>query len=165
MPRRGRGRAGAIRLEVRESPIQGRGVFAGEPIAAGTRIIEYAGEVISEGEGDARYDEAAMGRHHTYLMSLSDGRCIDAAVGGNDARFINHSCDPNCESVEEGGRVWIEAIRPIARGEELTYDYLYERAEGDDERFYRCRCGAPACRGTILVARDETGAREGESVR
>jgi uncharacterized protein len=151
MPRRRRERDAEIRLEVRASEIQGLGVFAGEPIAARTRIIEYTGEVISEAEGDARYDDESMPRHHTFLMSLDDGRCIDAAVGGNDARFINHSCGPNCETIEVDGRVWIEAIRPIAAGEELTYDYKFERSEDDDETFYRCRCGAPNCRGTILV--------------
>jgi SET domain-containing protein len=158
MPRRGRSRTDEIRLEVRDSTIQGVGVFARQPIAAGTRVIEYAGEVISEREGDDRYDDRTMARHHTYLMALDDGRCIDAAVGGNEARFINHSCEPNCETVEEGGRVWIDAIRPISAGEELTYDYRYERSEGDDESFYRCGCGAAACRGTILVPR-ETPAR------
>jgi SET domain-containing protein len=154
MPRRSRGRDDRTRLEVRESPIQGRGVFAAQPIAAGTRIIEYTGEVISESEADQRYDDESMARHHTFLMALDDGRCIDAAVGGNDARLINHSCEPNCETVEVDGRVWIEAIRPIAAGEELSYDYKYDRSEDDDETFYRCRCGAPSCRGTILVPRE-----------
>ena len=139
---------------MRDSAIQGAGVFAGEPIAAGTRIIEYTGEVISEREGDARYDDPTMARHHTFLMTLEGGRCIDAAVGGNEARFINHSCEPNCESVAVDGRVWIDAIRPIAAGEELTYDYAYERAAGDDESFYRCGCGAPTCRRTILAPRE-----------
>lgn len=143
-------------IQVRASAIQGLGVFARRTIAAGTRIIEYAGEVISESEGAARYDDRAMPRHQTFLMSLDDGRCIDAGVGGNEARFINHSCEPNCEAVEVDGRVWIDAIRPIAAGEELTYDYAYARDEGDDESFYRCGCGAPACRGTILAPREVT---------
>ena len=145
---------------MRDSTIQGVGVFAREPIAAGTRIIEYAGEVISEREADVRYDDRTMARHHTYLMALVDGRCIDAAVGGNDARFINHSCEPNCETVAVDGRVWIDAIRPITAGEELTYDYAYERAAGDDESFYRCRCGAPTCRRTILAPREAAGGVE-----
>ena len=150
-------------IEVRTSAIHGRGVFAHRLIAEGTRVIEYAGEVISEREGDARYDERTMERHHTFLMALADGRCIDAAVDGNDARLINHSCDPNCQAVEVDGRVWIEAIRPITAGEELSYDYAYGRHEGDDESFYRCRCGATACRGTLLAPRDsseETTVRE-----
>jgi SET domain-containing protein len=146
-------------IEVRASPIQGLGVFARRPIAEGTRLIEYAGEVISEAEGDARYEEAAMARHHTYLMALEDGRCIDAAVGGNESRFINHSCEPNCEAVEEDGRVWIETLEPIAAGQELTYDYAYERAADEDEAFYQCGCGASRCRRTILAPRDPV--REG----
>jgi hypothetical protein len=141
-------------IEVRASAIQGLGVFARRTIAEGTRIIEYAGEVISQREGDARYDDGAMPRHQTFLMSLDDGRCVDAAVGGNESRFINHSCEPNCEAVEVDGRVWIHAIRRIAAGEELAYDYAYARADGDDESFYRCGCGAPACRGTILAPRE-----------
>lgn len=142
-----------IPLEVRPSGIQGLGVFACGPIAPGTRIIEYTGEVISEEEGDRRYDDRGMARHQTFLFALSDGRCIDGALGDNVARFINHSCDPNCETVEIDGTIWIEAIRPIAAGEELTYDYAYERTEGDEARasFYRCRCRAPGCRGTILA--------------
>jgi uncharacterized protein len=147
-------------IEVRASTIQGFGVFARRPIAAGTRIIEYAGEVISEREGDARYDERIMERHHTVLMALEDGRCIDAAVGGNESRFINHSCEPNCEAVEEAGRVWIEALAPIGAGEELTYDYSYERSDDDDEGFYRCGCGTRACRGTILAPREGANERD-----
>ena len=149
--------------EVRASEIQGRGLFARRPIDAGVRIIEYAGEVISAAEGDLRYDESRMERHETYLFALSDGRCIDGASQGNDARFANHSCEPNCEAVEVDGRIWIEALRPIAPGEELTYDYAYERSEGDDARegFYRCACGAPGCRATILAPREDGAAAAG----
>jgi len=140
-------------IEVRSSAIDGRGVFARAPIPAGTRVTEYTGEVISEAEGDRRYDDRRMDRHHTFLFALSDGRCIDGGVGGNEARFINHSCDPNCEAVEEDGHIFIEALRDIAPGEELTYDYAYEWEDGDDVRasFYRCGCGTPACRSTILT--------------
>jgi SET domain-containing protein len=139
-------------LEVRASPIQGRGVFARRPIPAGQRIIEYTGEVISDEEADHRYDRV-MERHATYLFGLADGTCIDGAAGGNEAHLINHSCDPSCEAVEVDGRIWIDAIRHIAAGEELTYDYAYERDEGDEARadFYGCRCGAGGCRGTILA--------------
>ena len=142
--------------EVRPSTIEGLGLFARRFIAEGTRIIEYAGEVISAAEGDRRYDESAMERHQTFLFALSDGRCIDGASQGNEARFANHSCEPNCEAVEEDGRIWIESIRPIAAGEELTYDYGFERGDGDEdarEHFYRCACGAPRCRSTILSPR------------
>ncbi|HJT63617.1 MAG TPA: SET domain-containing protein-lysine N-methyltransferase, partial [Candidatus Limnocylindria bacterium] len=119
-------------FEVRPSPIHGLGVFACRPIAAGLRLIEYTGEVISDEEADRRYDDHAMERHETYLFGLADGTCIDGAAGGNEAHLINHSCDPNCEAVEVDGHIWIEAVRPIAAGEELTYDYAYERTEGDE---------------------------------
>jgi uncharacterized protein len=80
---------------------------------------------------------------------------VDAAVGGNESRFINHSCNPNCEAViEDGRRIYIEALQDIPVGEELVYDYQYERMDdhtADDERFYACKCGAPGCRGTILA--------------
>jgi len=145
-------------IEVRESTIQGLGVFARRSIPAGARIIEYTGEVISDEEADRRYNDAGMLRHHTFLFSLEDGRCIDAAVGGNEARFINHSCAPNCQALEADSRIWIEAIRPIEAGEELTYDYAYARSECDEALWplYVCRCGAPGCRGTILALVEDT---------
>jgi SET domain-containing protein len=156
---------GGVQIEVRESAIQGRGVFALRPIPAGTRIIEYAGEVISDDEADRRYDDRNMDRHHTFLFSLDDGRCIDAAVGGNEARFINHSCAPNCQALETDGRIWIESIGPIEPGEELTYDYAYARSECDEalEALYVCRCGAPSCRGTILAVGEELAHPAGRS--
>ena len=141
-------------FELRRSAIQGRGAFALRTIRAGTRIIEYVGEVIDQEEADRRYDDAQMKRHHTFLFSLDSGDVIDAAVGGNDARFINHSCDPNCQAIETRGRIFIEALRTIRPGEELLYDYAYERTKDtteEDERLYACRCGAPNCRGTILA--------------
>ena len=141
-------------FEVRQSAIQGRGGFAARPIRKGTRIIEYVGEKISQKEADRRYDDASMKRHHTFLFALDSGKVIDAAVGGNDARFINHSCDPNCQAVEEGDRIFIEAIRGIAPGEELYYDYAYERSSAttpEDEALYKCLCGSAKCRGSILA--------------
>ena len=142
---------------LRPSRLHGRGAFALATIRAGTRIIEYTGERISHAEADARYDDEAMDHHHTFLMVVNRSWVIDAAFGGNDARFINHSCDPNCEIVTERGRVFIDALRDIAPGEELTYDYAYEREAGDDEHAetrYPCRCGAPGCRRTILAPAD-----------
>lgn len=139
---------------LRRSAIQGRGAFAIRPIRRGTRIIEYVGECITPAEADRRYDDSGMGRHHTFLFSVDKRKVIDAAVGGNEARFINHSCAPNCEAVDERRRIYIEAIRDIAPGEELTYDYAYERDGTEDEeweRLYVCKCGAPTCRGTILA--------------
>jgi uncharacterized protein len=141
-------------FELRESSIQGRGGFAIRPIRKGTRIIEYVGERISPDEADTRYDDGRMGRHHTFLFSVDSKTVIDAAVDGNEARFINHSCAPNCEAIDERKRIYIEAIRSIAPGEELTYDYAYERDGTEDEdweRIYMCKCGAPTCRGTILA--------------
>jgi len=157
-----RGAAGARRqrrrlFALRGSPLHGRGAFALVPIRKGTRVVEYEGERIGHAEADARYDDAAMEHHHTFLMVVNRTWVIDAAVGGNEARFINHSCDPNCEIVTERGRAFIDAIRDIAPGEEITYDYAYEREEGDDEHAetrYPCRCGAPGCRRTILAPPD-----------
>ena len=141
-------------FELRKSDIQGRGAFATRRIRKGTRIIEYIGEKITSEEGDERYDDSAMGRHHTFLFSLDNGYVIDAAVGGNEARFINHSCDPNCEAIIEKGHIYIDALRTIHPGEELAYDYAYERSDDhteEDEALYKCRCGAENCRGTILA--------------
>lgn len=144
----------SARLHVlRPSRLHGTGAFAAVPIRRGTRIIEYTGERISHAEADARYDDDAMERHHTFLMIVNRKWVLDAAVGGNDARFINHSCDPNCEIVVARGRVFIEAIADIRPGEEITYDYWYEREEDEDasaDARYPCRCGAATCRGTIL---------------
>ena len=139
---------------LRQSAIQGRGAFATRPIKRGTRIIEYTGERISHAVADERYDDGKMGRHHTFLFTIDSKTCIDAAVDGNDARFINHSCAPNCEAIDEKKHIYIEAIRDIAEGEELTYDYAYERDGTEDEEWeqlYVCKCGAPTCRGTILA--------------
>jgi len=143
-------------FEVRRSSIQGRGAFARRKIRKGTRIIEYTGERVSHEEADRRYDDEHMKRHHTFLFTLDRKTCIDAAVNGNDARFINHSCDPNCEAVIDGAHIYIEALRTIQPDEELVYDYQYEReddATDDDEKLYPCRCGSPKCRGTILAPR------------
>ncbi|MGQ0648700.1 MAG: SET domain-containing protein [Gemmatimonadaceae bacterium] len=138
---------------IRQSKIQGRGGYATRDIRKGERIVEYLGERISWAEADRRYDDTKMTRHHTFLFTVNRRTIIDAAVGGNDARFINHSCAPNCEAVEEGGRIYIEAIRDIPKDEELVYDYAYARDKETteaDEALYVCRCGAPTCRGSIL---------------
>lgn len=138
---------------IRKSAIQGRGAFAVRRIRKGTRIIEYVGEPITQREADERYDDDAMERHHTFLFSVDDDLVIDGAVGGNDSRFINHSCAPNCEAVIEDGRIWIEALETIQPGAELVYDYAYERSGEPDaswDELYACRCGAANCRGTIL---------------
>lgn len=142
-------------FEIRASPIQGVGAFATRGIRKGSRLIEYAGERVTSEEADARYpDDESQARHHTFLFAIDDDVVIDAAVDGNDARFINHSCAPNCDAVIENGRIWIEAIRDIAPGEELAYDYAFvleERHTPAAKRRYPCHCGAPTCRGTILA--------------
>jgi SET domain-containing protein len=141
--------------KVRKSGIQGRGVFAARKLRKGQRVIEYAGERISNKEADRRYDDDTMKRHHTFLFTLDSRTVIDGAVDGNDARLINHSCDPNCEAVIEGKRIFIYALKTIHPGTELAYDYMYERTGENDEeleKFYACRCGSENCRGTIMKA-------------
>lgn len=142
-------------FEIRRSPIQGLGAFATRPIGKGTRLIEYTGERITTDEADARYpDDESQARHHTFLFAIDDDVVIDAAVDGNEARFINHSCAPNCDAVIDDARIWIEAIRDIAPGEELAYDYAFvleERHTPAAKRRYPCSCGARTCRGTILA--------------
>lgn len=139
-------------FEVRRSSIQGRGVFAIQPIRKGKRITEYLGEPITHKEADRRYDDS-KGRHHTFLFILDDDTVLDARYGGSDARYINHSCDANCESVIEDGHIWIDAIASIRPNTELVYDYQFEWQddyEPEDVRYYACRCGSATCRGTIL---------------
>ena len=141
------------RIAIGPSRIQGLGAFASQFIPAGTRLIEYTGERLTPEEADARYPEDGS-RHHTFLFAIDEGIVIDAAVGGNDARFINHSCDPNCDAVVDDDRIWIETIRDVQPGEELAYDYAYELAERHSpaaKRRYPCSCGARTCRGTILI--------------
>lgn len=145
---------------MRISRIHGRGVYAARKIAKGERIIEYRGELISWKEADRRPPSDPDDPHHTFFFSLSDGkRVIDAGTGGNAARWINHSCDPNCETEEdeEGKRVYIQALRDIRRGEELFYDYsliIDERMTPTLKRNYECRCGARECRGTMLALKN-----------
>jgi len=138
-------------FDIRDSPIQGRGAFANRKIRAGTRLVEYAGERISNDVADERYDESRMRRHHTFLFTLTPRTVVDGAVNGNESIYINHSCDPNCEAVIEDGRIWIEAVRTIQESEELAYDYQYENTgDPEQEEFYKCNCGAPNCRGSIM---------------
>ncbi|HEX6134562.1 MAG TPA: SET domain-containing protein-lysine N-methyltransferase [Longimicrobiales bacterium] len=141
-------------FEVRRSRIQGRGVFATRRIRAGTRLIEYRGEVISDEEADRRYPFDEDERHHTFLFRLDSGDVIDAGPRGSIAKYINHSCDPNCEAVEEDDRIYIYSLHDIAKGEELVYDYnfvLDEPHNTANKRLYPCNCGAAKCRGTILA--------------
>lgn len=139
---------------LRRSEIQGTGAFATRLIRRGQRIIEYTGAHIDNDEADRRYDDEKMKRHHTFLFIVDDKEIIDGADGGNDSAYINHSCDPNAEAVIEGKRIFIYALRTIRPGEEIAYDYQYERTEdhtAEDEKFYKCLCGSPKCRGSILA--------------
>ncbi len=141
-------------FEIRPSPMQGLGAFATRAIPAGTRLVEYTGERLTPAEADARYPDVPDERHHTYLFAIDDDVVIDAAIGGNEARFINHSCDPNCDAIADEARIWIETIRDVAPGEELAYNYAYrleQRHTPTAKRRYPCTCGAATCRGTILA--------------
>ncbi len=140
-------------IKVRNSRIQGKGVFATKRIKKGQRIIEYIGERISPEEETLRYDDESMDRHHTFLFAIDEKTTIDAGRIGNDAKYINHSCDPNCEAVDEEGRIFVEAIKNIQPGTELFYDYAFEQEEPLTQELidmYPCHCGTKKCRGTIL---------------
>lgn len=145
-------------FRLRRSRIQGRGAFATRPIRKGQRVAEYVGEHITNDEANARYVDTAMERHHTFLFAIDDDIAIDGARGGNDSKYFNHSCMPNCESVIVGKRVFIVAVRAIDAGSELTYDYRYERngfTNAEAREQYPCRCGTPECRGTIMLPREK----------
>jgi uncharacterized protein len=140
--------------KVRGSNIHGRGMFASKAIPKGTRVIEYVGERITKAEGWrrelARQERAKRGGDGCiYIFELNTKVDIDGSVLWNSARYINHSCDPNCESQVVRGRVWIVAIRDIRPGEELSYDYYYDF---DHYHEHPCRCGARDCAGYIVKA-------------
>jgi len=142
-------------FEVRHSAVHGYGVFAARRIRKGTTVIEYLGERVSHREADARYEDKDPNDNHTFLFTVDAKTVIDAGVNGNEARFINHGCDPNCESTTSNRRVFIEAIRTIQPGEELSYDYQIQRDSDDApnvDEIYACRCGAQNCRGSMLEA-------------
>lgn len=148
----GRGRA----FKMVQSKIHGRGVRATRDIPEGERLMEYVGEIITPGEADRRYPFDEEEPHHTFLFSVNSRKIIDAAHHGNVARWINHSCDPNCEAVVEKGRVFIYSLRDIKKGEELVYDYWFVLDEPHTKKMkalYPCRCGSKNCRGTILADR------------
>jgi hypothetical protein len=140
-------------IEVRDSDVHGRGVFAVAPIKKGTRILEYLGDRISHDAADARYEDHDENDNHTFLFIVDKHTVIDAGFRGNDARFINHQCEGNCESVIQNRRVFIDAVRDIAPGQELGYDYEIGRDKDDPpnvDEIYACRCGSEKCRGTML---------------
>ncbi|MGE5117671.1 MAG: SET domain-containing protein [Betaproteobacteria bacterium] len=155
-PPRATGKApnGGRRIQVRRSGVHGKGVFALRPIARGETVIEYKGEVITWPEALRRHPHDPHDPHHTFYFHVDDKHVIDAGVGGNAARWINHACRPNCEADEVDGRVFIRALRAIRPGEELFYDYglvIDERYTPKLKKQFECRCGAPRCRGTMLA--------------
>ncbi|GAA6142228.1 SET domain-containing protein-lysine N-methyltransferase [Hydrogenophaga sp. 5NK40-0174] len=146
------------RLQTRRSGVHGKGVYAVQDIAAGNRLIEYTGEVITWKEALRRHPHDPKDPNHTFYFHIDDKHVIDAKYGGNSARWINHSCNPNCEADVDGGRVFIEALRDIKAGEELFYDYgLVIDAPQTPELLaeYPCWCGSANCRGTLLSPPDE----------
>ncbi len=125
-----------------------------QDIAEGETIIEYVGQIISWKEAQRRHPHDPKDPNHTFYFSLEDGNVIDALFGGNSSRWINHSCDGNCDADEENGRVFIKALRNIKAGEELNYDYGLIIDEPYTKKLkaeYPCWCGAKSCRGTLLA--------------
>lgn len=131
------------RIVFKTSAIHGTGGFARAPIPAGTPVIEYVGQVIGKAESLRRCEA-----NNEYIFELDEERDLDGNVSWNPARFLNHSCAPNCEAVLDGGRVWIEALRDIGSGEELTFNYGYDL---EDFREHPCRCGSAECVGYIVA--------------
>jgi SET domain-containing protein len=149
---------------VRHSKIHGNGVFARRRIAADTCVIEYAGERITARKAASRKSADPDNPFHTFFFSLENGRLIDGASDGNDARWINHCCEPNCEAREEDGRIFIFTLRDIKRGEELNYDYglvVAERHTPAIKQAYGCLCGAASCRGTMLAPKRKSRKQKG----
>ena len=145
---------GGRKIQARQSAIHGKGVFAVQDIAEGESIIEYVGEVITWKEAQHRHPHDPDDPNHTFYFHVDDNRVIDAKHGGNSSRWINHSCDPNCEADDENGRVVIKALRNIQAGEELNYDYgliLDEPYTKKIKAEYPCWCGGKSCRGTLLA--------------
>ncbi|GAA5236597.1 SET domain-containing protein [Verticiella sediminum] len=140
---------------LRRSRVHGTGVYAARKIPAGTRIFEYQGEIISPDEADRRHPVNPDDPFHTFFFALSNDTVIDGNVNGNDSRWVNHSCEPNCETEEtDDHKVYIVALEDVARGDELFFDYglvLDERITKTVREQYRCLCGTPSCRGTMLA--------------
>jgi SET domain-containing protein len=145
------------RLQVRRSGVHGKGVYALTTLRKGELLIEYKGEVIPWDEALRRHPHDPSQPDHTFYFHLEDGSVIDGNVQGNSARWINHSCDPNCEAEDDEGRIFIKALRKIRPGEELFFDYqlmIDERRTRKLEQRYACWCGATTCRGTMLAPKD-----------
>jgi SET domain-containing protein len=143
-------------IEVRASGVHGRGVYATAPIRKGARIIEYTGKRLPWKKAMDLPARDADDPYHTVFFSLENGDVIDAAIGGNESRWINHSCDPNCETFEEDDRIFVYTLRSLKAGDELLYDYKMvpaERRTKKIEKEFACHCGSAKCRGTMLEPR------------
>jgi SET domain-containing protein len=152
-------RTNARRIQVRQSGVHGKGVFAIQDIAKGETVIEYIGEIISAQEAEDRHPHNPSDPNHTFYFQIDDDLVIDALHGGNSARWINHSCSPNCKPVVEDSRVFIRAKKNIAAGEELNYDYgliIDERITPKLMAEYPCWCGSSKCRKTLLAGKPVT---------
>lgn len=137
--------------------MHGKGVFALQDIAEGETLIEYVGEVISWEEAQYRHPHDPNDPNHTFYFHVNEDRVIDALHGGNSSRWINHSCDPNCEADEDNDRIFIKAIRNISAGQELNYDYGLIIDEPYTKKLkaeYPCWCGSANCRGTLLSPKE-----------
>ena len=146
--------ASSRRIQTRRSGVHGKGVYAVTDLAEGETLIEYVGEVITWDEALNRHPHDPKDPNHTFYFHIDEGHVIDAKYGGNSSRWINHSCDPNCEAEIDEGRVFIRALRNIAAGEELFYDYglvIDEPYTPKLKAQYPCWCGAQNCRSTLLA--------------
>ena len=156
-PSRSTPSASGKRIQVRRSGVHGKGVFALQDLAEGETLIEYVGEVISWDEAQDRHPHDPQDPNHTFYFHVNEDRVIDALFGGNSSRWINHSCNPNCEADEDNDRIFIKAIRNIQAGEELNYDYGLIIDEPYTKKLkaeYPCWCGAKNCRGTLLSPKE-----------
>lgn len=141
------------RVIVRQSPVHGKGVFALRALAAGERVLEYKGMITAWREAVRQHRREGVAGH-TFLFGLSDGRVIDGSRGGNSARWLNHACAPNCETIEDAGRIFIHTLRPVGEGEELFIDYLLavdDPLDEDIRRQYACWCTSVGCRQSMLA--------------
>ena len=145
--------AGGRRIQVRRSGVHGKGVYAVQRIPKGEVLIEYVGERITWKEALRRHPHNPKDPNHTFYFHINDEEVIDAAYGGNAARWINHACEPNCEADEVDGRVFIKSLRTLQPGEELFYDYgltIDDRYTPALKKQYACHCASRRCRGTML---------------
>lgn len=146
------------RVQMRRSEVHGNGVFAAQDLKAGELLIEYTGEVIDWKEALRRHPHDPTQPNHTFYFHIDDKNVIDGGVNGNDAKWINHACDPNCEADEQDGRIYIKALRDIPAGQELNYDYgliIDEPYTPELLADFPCWCGSENCRGTLLSPKDE----------